>query len=169
MQEEMSKTKEMMRGNPTIYDILKQEHNDVKKLFKQIVDEQRYQDSIYMKIKNALTLHMAGEEKLFYSRLENNAETRQLVLEAYEEHDVGKKVINDIDSSSSDDVKLAKVKVLSEAIKEHINEEEGDLFKKAKKVLSSEDEHEIARQFVNEKMQKMPNMSMPNPPSPPPM
>ena len=161
MQEEMNKEKEMMRGNPTIYDILKQEHKDVKKLFKQIIDEQRYQDSIYMQIKSALVLHMAGEEKLFYPRLENNAATRQLVLEAYEEHDVGKKVINDIDSSSSDDVKLAKVKVLSEAINEHVDEEEGDLFKKAKKVLSSEDEHEIARQFMNEKMQNMPNTPPP--------
>jgi hemerythrin-like domain-containing protein len=79
----------------------------------------------------------ADEEKLFYPRLENNDETRQLVLEAYAEHDVGKKVSNDIDSSTSDDVKLEKVKVLSEAVDQHFAREEGDLFKKAKKVLSA--------------------------------
>lgn len=158
MQEEMRKEQEKLQDNATIYDILKMEHRDVKKLFKQIVDEERYQDSIYTQIKTALALHMAGEEKLFYARLENNPETRDLVLESYEEHDVGKKVINDIDSASSDDAKLARVKVLSEAIDMHIKEEEDDLFKKAKRVLSDEDEREIAKQFMDEKMAQMPKM-----------
>ena len=152
----MEQTESMRkRSNMTIYDLLKQDHKDVKKLFKQIVDENRYQDNIYMQIKKALEVHMAGEEKLLYPRLENNAETRQRVLESYEEHDIGKKVINDIDSSAADDAKLAKVKVLSEAIDQHIKQEEGDLFKKAKKVLSSDDEHEIAALFETEKMAKM--------------
>ena len=152
----MEQTESMRkRSNVTIYDLLKQDHKDVKKLFKQIVDENLYQDNIYLQIKKALEVHMAGEEKLLYSRLENNSETRQRVLESYEEHDIGKKVINDIDSSAGDDAKLAKVKVLSEAIDQHIKQEEGDLFKKAKKVLSSDDEHEIAALFETEKMAKM--------------
>jgi iron-sulfur cluster repair protein YtfE (RIC family) len=158
MQEEMRKEQEKIRDNASIYDILKMEHKDVRKLFKQIVDDQRYQDDIYMQIKNALTLHMAGEEKLFYPRLENNAETRTLTLESYEEHVLGKKVINDIDNTTDMDAKYAKVKVLSDAIDMHIKEEEDDLFKKAKKVLSDNDEKEIARQFMNEKMEKMPKM-----------
>ena len=148
-----------MKKNATIYDLLKQDHKDVKKLFKQILDENLYQDNVYIQIKNALSVHMAGEEKLFYPRLENNLETRLLVLESYEEHDVGKKVINDIDNSTDNDVKLAKVKVLSEAIDQHIKEEEGDLFKKAKKVLSSDEEFEIARLFETEKLEKLPKMS----------
>lgn len=159
LQEELNKEQEKIRDNATIYDILKLEHRDVKKLFKQIVDNDRYQDNVYMQIKTALALHIAGEEKLFYSRLENNPETRVLALEAYEEHDIGRKVINDIDNSTTDDAKFARVKVLSEAIDQHIDEEEGDLFKKAKKVLSDEDEREIARQFMNEKMQNMPKTS----------
>jgi hemerythrin-like domain-containing protein len=158
MQEEMRKEQEKINDNATIYDILKIEHRDVKKLFKQIVDEERYQDNIYMQIKTALTLHMAGEEKLFYPRLENNPETRSLVLESYEEHDLGKKIIDDIDRSTDIDAKYARVKVLSEAIDMHIKEEEDDLFKKAKRVLSDDDEREIARQFMNEKVEKMPKM-----------
>ncbi len=158
MQEELRKEQEQLRKNANIYDILKQEHRDVKKLFKQILDENRFQENVYSQIKTALSLHMAGEEKLLYPRLENNQESRQLTLESYEEHDVGKKIINDIDSSTSDDTKLAKVKVLSEAIDMHVDEEENDLFKKAKRVLSDEDEHEIAKQFMAEKMQNLPKM-----------
>ncbi len=151
-----------MRDNATIYDLLKQDHKDVKKLFKQIVDQNRYQNNVYMQIKNALSVHIAGEEKVFYNRLANNSETRQLVLSAFEEHDVGRKVISDIDNSTEDDVKLAKIKVLNEAINEHIKEEEDDLFKRAKKVLSDDEGREIGRQFTNEKMQSIPKTpSMP--------
>jgi hypothetical protein len=158
LQEEVRKEQDKLRDNATIFDILKMEHKDVKKLFKQIVDEERYQDDVYRQIETALSLHMAGEEKLFYPRLENNPETRALTLEAFEEHDVGKKIMTDIDSSTDDDTKLAKVKVLSEAIDMHIKEEEDDLFKKAKKILSDDDEREIARLFMNEKMDNMPKM-----------
>ena len=154
----------VMKRNTTIYDLLKQDHKDFKKLFKQIIGEERYQDNVYLQIKNALSTHMAAEEKVFYSRLENNEETREFTLEAYEEHDLVKKVINDIDSFVDFEVKLAKVKVLSGAINEHIKQEEDDLFKKAKKVLPDNEGRVIGRQFLNEKkqstllMSNMPNM-----------
>ncbi len=156
--ETMKKEEAELKKNATIYDLLKLEHKDVKKLFKKILDEERYQENVYMQIKNALQVHMAGEEKLLYPRLENNEETRLITLESYEEHDVGKKVMNDIDNSTDDETRFAKVKVLSEAIDNHVEEEESELFKKAKRVLSSEDEHEIARLFMNEKMEKMSKM-----------
>ena len=158
MQEEMRKEQGKLRDNATIYDILKIEHKDVKTLFKQIIDERRFQENIYTQIKNALTLHLDGEEKFLYPRLENNAETRVLALESYEEHDLGRKIINDIDNTSDIDAKYAKVKVLSEAINMHVKEEEDELFKKAKRVLSDEDERLIASQFLNEKMANMPKM-----------
>ncbi len=158
MQEEMRKEQEKLQDNATIYDILKIEHRDVKKLFKQIIDEERFQENVYNQIKMALQLHIAGEEKLLYPRLENNAESRTIALESYEEHDIGRKIINDIDNTSDADTKFARLKVLSEAIDMHVKEEEDELFKKAKRVLSDEDERTIAKDFVEEKMASMPKM-----------
>ena len=154
----MRKEQEKLRDNATIYDILKIEHKDVKRLFKQIVDEERFQENVYNQIKMALQLHMAGEEKLLYPRLENNAESRTIALESYEEHDLGRKIISDIDNTSDIDAKYAKLKVLSEAIDMHVKEEEDELFKKAKRVLSDEDERTIAKDFMDEKMAAMPKM-----------
>jgi hemerythrin-like domain-containing protein len=158
MQEELRKEQDKLRDNATIYDILKIEHKDVKRLFKQIIDEERFQENVYNQIKTALSIHMAGEEKLLYPRLENNAESRSIALESYEEHDVGKKIINDIDNATDSDEKYAKLKVLSEAIDMHIKEEENELFKKARRVLSDEDERTIAKDFMDEKMANMPKM-----------
>jgi hemerythrin-like domain-containing protein len=158
MQEELRKEQDKLRDNATIYDILKIEHKDVKRLFKQIIDEARFQENVYNQIKTALSLHMAGEEKLLYPRLENNAESRTIALESFEEHDVCRKIISDIDNTSEDDAKYAKVKVLSETVDMHVKEEESDLFKKAKRVLSDEDERMIARDFMDEKMAAIPKM-----------
>jgi hemerythrin-like domain-containing protein len=158
MQEEIRKEQDKIRDNATIYDILKLEHKDVKKLFKQIVDEERFQENIYNQIKTALQLHMAGEEKLLYPRLENNAESKTITLESYEEHDVGRKIIQDIDDTSDTDAKFAKIKVLSEVIDMHVEEEEDELFKKAKRVLSDEDERMIAKEFLDEKVSAMQKM-----------
>jgi hemerythrin-like domain-containing protein len=158
MQEEIRREQDKIRDNATIYDILKIEHKDVKKLFKQIVGEERFQESIYSQIKMALQLHMASEEKLLYPRLENNAESKNITLESYEEHDISKKIIKDIDNTSDFDAKFAKVKVLSEVIDMHVEEEEGELFKRAKRVLSDEDERMIAKDFLDEKMLAMQKM-----------
>ena len=59
MQEEMRKEQDKLRDNATIYDILKIEHKDVKRLFKQIIDEERFQENIYNQIKTAL-MHAYG-------------------------------------------------------------------------------------------------------------
>jgi hemerythrin superfamily protein len=157
MSEQAQTKRKSSREGPNIYDLLKQEHKDVKKLFKKIVDSERWDDNVYSQIKKSLQVHMAGEEKLLYPRLENNEETRSITLEAYEEHDVGKQIMNDIDMSdkSEDDRLLAKIKVLSENIDMHVKEEEDELFKKAKKVLSREDEHEIGRLFEENKTASM--------------
>ncbi len=55
----------------------------------------------------------------------------------------------------NDEMWLPKVKVLSDMIDHHIKEEEGEVFKAAKKVLSKEKEEEILGQYLQEKkMQK---------------
>ncbi|HSV49227.1 MAG TPA: hypothetical protein VLH35_02840 [Candidatus Acidoferrales bacterium] len=56
------------------------------------------------------------------------------------------------------DAKFAKFKVLSEVIDMHVKVEEDDLFKKARRVLSDDEERSIARDFMNEKTANMPNM-----------
>lgn len=139
---------------PSIYELIKRDHKELKKLFKQVDDSEKYNAGLYLQVKKALLTHMLGEEKFFYSQLENRQETRQVTLEAYEEHDVGKQIINDIDMSDNtkEDWLFAKIKVLSQATELHIRDEEDELFKKAKKVLSHKEEHEIGRLFEQEKI-----------------
>lgn len=134
----------------SIYDILKTEHREVQKLFKQIIDSGRFQADIFSQIDQALIIHMQGEEKHFYPRLESANESHELTLEAIEEHNAAKQFQKTIANSDSE-TQYAKTKVLSEMINHHIEEEEEELFKASKKVLSREDEMEIGQKFQKEK------------------
>jgi hemerythrin-like domain-containing protein len=134
----------------SIYDILKEEHKEVKELFKQILDNKKYDQKIFSQIDEKLTVHMHGEEKLLYPKLVKAEITHEKALEAIEEHKAAKqlqKTIQDADSS----VQFAKVQVFSEMIDHHVEEEETALFKQAKHVLSKEEEKEIGCQYLKEK------------------
>jgi len=72
-----------------------------------------------------LTVHTTIEEEIFYPAFLEATEQEDLHHEAAVEHDGAKKLIAEIESSGPDDDYYdAKVTVLSEMIKHHVNEEE---------------------------------------------
>ena len=71
-----------------------------------------------------LTLHTKIEEDIFYPACEGAVE-EDLLKEAYVEHDGAKVLIAEIEAGGPDDEFYdAKVKVLSEMIEHHVEEEE---------------------------------------------
>ncbi|CAN5250800.1 hypothetical protein BH09PSE1_BH09PSE1_19210 [soil metagenome] len=71
-----------------------------------------------------LKVHTTIEEEIFYPACRGKIED-DLLNEAYVEHDGAKTLINEIEASSpDDDFYDAKVKVLSEEIEHHVEEEE---------------------------------------------
>ena len=58
------------------------------------------------------TLHAHVEEKIFYPALENKEESRDITLEAYEEHKVVKDLLAELAAGSPGDEWNAKLKVL---------------------------------------------------------
>ena len=71
-----------------------------------------------------LKVHTVLEEEIFYPACRGKIE-EDLLNEAYVEHDSAKLLINEIEAASPDDEFYdAKVKVLSEMIEHHVEEEE---------------------------------------------
>jgi hypothetical protein len=84
----------------------------------------------------ALTVHTTIEEEIFYPAFLETTEDKDIHHEALVAHDGAKKLIAQIREISSEDEYFdAKVTVLSEMIKHHVNEEEqpGGMFAEAKK------------------------------------
>ena len=119
--------------------MLKADHDKVKKLFKQFerlhddeADEEA--EEVARQICNELTIHATVEEEIFYPAVRAAIDDEDLLDEAEVEHTTAKDLIAQIEgSSASDDKYAAKVMVLGEYIDHHVQEEQNEMFPKAKR------------------------------------
>ena len=106
--------------------LLKADHRTVEELFEKFekaTGDGRKQ-SIAEEICLDLSVHAQIEEEIFYPACEGKVD-EDLLKESYVEHDGAKVLIADIVAGGPDDEFYdAKVKVLSEEIKHHVEEEE---------------------------------------------
>ena len=130
------------------FKLLKKDHETVSELFKKIeATAGKAKLRIFKQLKSELDLHAHIEETILYPALEKPKATRDLTLEAYEEHKVIKDLLSELAGAKSpSDEWQAKLTVLQENVEHHVKEEENDLFDKANDVLTS-DEAERPRAF----------------------
>ena len=117
-------------------ELLESDHRKVEMLFEQYEEEKEGEEetkrSIAERICKELTAHAQLEEELFYPWLRENLgeEEMEMVEEAYVEHASAKDLIAQIEAGGTIDAAFdAKVKVLQEYIKHHVEEEENEIFK----------------------------------------
>src|SRR5690242_6022407 len=119
-------------------ELLKHDHREVESMFKQFdaEDESRSKSEIAQHICLSLIVHSEIEEELFYPAAQRalDEEDRDLISEARVEHMSLKRLIDDISGSSpDDDMFAARMTVLKEYVKHHVNEEEQELMPQVKK------------------------------------
>ena len=139
-----------------IFAILKAEHLEVKKILKKAEDTSaralKTRTELFATIYEALISHAKAEELSLYACLIEEKQFHDLMLEAEEEHHVAERLLEEIKHTPVDDERWkAKITVLRESLEHHIEEEEEELFPKAKKVLSKEEAATLAQQFLEEK------------------
>ncbi|MFZ6876376.1 hemerythrin domain-containing protein [Undibacterium sp. Di27W] len=121
--------------------LLEADHREAEDLFAQYEkakDAEKTEEKfeIARKVCAALLIHMQVEETIFYpaARAALDEEGDDLLNEAEVEHNGAKDLIKQLGETKPDDPMFdAKVKVLSEQIEHHVDEEENELFPKLKK------------------------------------
>ncbi len=111
--------------------LLKADHREVEGYFKEYegLDDKREKQALAEKICAALTVHATIEEEIFYPAARDGIDDDDLIDEAEVEHATAKQLIAEIKSmKAGDDLFDAKVKVLGEMIRHHVEEEEEELF-----------------------------------------
>lgn len=116
---------------------LKNDHRKVEALFQSYQQSSGRTDKqkLARQICQELIVHTKLEEEIFYRACRENGVEDDMLDEAQVEHDGAKILINELLSGNpQDEYYDAKVKVLSEEIKHHVNEEEkrDGIFAKAK-------------------------------------
>lgn len=141
-----------------VFELLKADHEKVAGIMEKIDETTerglKTREELFSQLKSELDLHAQLEEQIFYPALEEADETREITLEAYEEHNLVKQLLAELEAEPKDDEQwTAKFTVLKENVEHHVEEEEGEMFKKARKVLGKERAEEIGDRIQEAKRQ----------------
>ncbi len=138
------------------FELLKQDHQKVSDIFSKLEDTteraEKTRTELFATLKQELDIHAHVEETIFYPVLKREAETREITLEGFEEHNVIKRLLTELEAEDhTTEQWTAKLKVLKENVEHHVEEEEGEMFKSAREVLSKEQLDELGARMEEEK------------------
>jgi hypothetical protein len=122
-----TKRSTVRQEEPDAIALLKADHRQVEGWFEEFETARagNRKQELANQICDALKVHTNIEEEIFYPAFFEATEEEDLHNEAQVEHDGAKYLIKKIEGSGPDDELFdAQVKVLSEMIKHHVNEEE---------------------------------------------
>jgi len=137
--------------------MLTEDHRAVRKLLSELESTTergvKTREELFSRLKADLTVHEIIEEEIFYPALKEHPKAKDIVLEAYEEHDVVDTLMGELSSLPVDDERWgAKAKVMQENIEHHIEEEEGDMFKKARQVFDEAELEELGERMARRRL-----------------
>jgi hemerythrin superfamily protein len=154
--------------------LLKNDHKTVEDLFKRFEKlgprAVKSKQDIVERIVRELSIHAAIEEMFFYPAVRDavGAETDDMVLESLEEHHIVKWVLSELERMPSDHERFdAKVTVLIENVRHHVEEEEKELFPKVSKLLGKQVLDELGDVMARSK-KTVPTRPHPRSPDEPP-
>jgi iron-sulfur cluster repair protein YtfE (RIC family) len=123
-------------------DLIKDDHKRLKEIFKRAMntDDAAARASLLDQIRAELIAHERMEEDIFYPALRAASEkAKDIVLEGYEEHHVIDVILDEMFTVPEEAEQwAAKLTVLHENLEHHIEEEEREMFKRARKSMSAE-------------------------------
>jgi hemerythrin superfamily protein len=129
--------------------LLKNDHKDLEKLFKQFEKlgdgAKATKRKLVDQIIEGLAVHAAIEEQHFYPTVREQApDIEDDVLEGLEEHHIVKWTLSELEDMSPDHERFdAKVTVLIESVRHHVEEEEQEMFPKVREAMGRKSLQEL--------------------------
>ena len=126
------------RSKNAPFDLLKEDHEKVKKAFKEFEKMDRSDKEscreLVERVCAELRVHTTLEEEIVYPALREAIEDEDIMNEAAVEHETAKMLIEQLENMEPDDPNyFATFTVLGEYVMHHVKEEEGEMFPEAKK------------------------------------
>jgi hemerythrin-like domain-containing protein len=136
--------------------MLKADHDKVKKLLAELEPTTergvKTRSELFATIKGELTIHEVIEEEIFYPALKAHPKAKDIVLEGYQEHHVVDLLMGELeDLDVADETWGAKALVMKENIEHHIEEEEGEMFPKARQVFDRQELEDLGARMAARK------------------
>ena len=130
-------------ASPDAIALLKQDHEKVRGLLGQFENATgARRQKLLTQIEKELKVHTTIEEEIFYPAYREAArkkEDKKLFFEAVEEHHVVDMVLPEMNEGSSPEELKAKAKVLKDLVEHHAEEEEKEMFPRARKAMDRDE------------------------------
>lgn len=144
----------------SVFELLKSDHGKIASIFEKLgtTTERavKTREDLFARLKDELEIHSYIEELLFYPAIRNDPKIRAAVLEGYEKHHLIKVLLKELTSIPVDSEHwTAKLRVLRKTVEQHVEEEEGDVFKKAGELLSKEEADDLGARMEEEKQRDL--------------
>lgn len=148
-----------------LFALLERDHRAVRGLLEQahdtIDDDPEGARLLVAEATIQLLAHARGEERTLYPALERHRAATDLALEGREEHAVLESLVGKLAAARTVDATFkAKLKVLTEILDHHVDEEEEQMFPEAREVLGAERLTAIAAAFIAEKQAELARLSL---------
>ena len=140
----------------TILKALKADHDEFKRMLKAILENKvgKKRRELFVQFKSKLTAHSRAEEKTFYGPLKTTEEGKTKALEGAVEHGVVDRLLADLAAARHTEAEtwVARCAVLQELLEHHIEQEESDFFKTARKLFDRTALEKMGKAFATEKL-----------------
>lgn len=137
-----------------IYEILKKEHDEVKALADQLVEEQdsKKRSELIQKITDELVPHSRAEEWVLYNVLRDLDKSTEQVNHSYKEHVKAEALLRSLSVTEAVHINWKSgAENFRDYLNHHIEEEQGKIFPAAKKILSEQEAVLLGKAFIEAK------------------
>ncbi|HEX6084778.1 MAG TPA: hemerythrin domain-containing protein [Thermoanaerobaculia bacterium] len=139
--------------------LLKEDHKKVMELLESLERATgARRTKLLGQIEQELTVHTQIEEEIFYPAYRDAArkkEDKTMYYEAVEEHNVVKVFLPEAAGGANNEELKAKAKVLKELVEHHAEEEEKEMFPRAKQTMDREELRELGERMAARKRELM--------------
>jgi hemerythrin-like domain-containing protein len=134
-------------------DLLEEDHRKVKKMLAEgeatTERAEVTRSELYATLRREMEIHERIEEEIFYPALKEHPKARDIVLEGFEEHHVVDEIMGELgETDVTDETWAAKFSVMKENIEHHIEEEEGEMFSKARQAFDNDALDELGARML---------------------
>ena len=138
--------------------LLRGDHEKVKRMLEELdattERAKKTRTEMFERLKHDLTIHETIEEEILYPALIEFAKTKDITLEAFEEHHVVDLIVAELEATPvTDETWGAKLTVMKENLEHHIEEEEDEMFKQARQVMDHDELAELGDKMDARKKQ----------------
>lgn len=140
--------------------LITRDHREMEKLFDRLEKERDQRPQLLKKVAAMLTAHSRAEEAEVYPAAATEAQERDEIEHASQEHEDAERLLHELESLDPDSEEFdATLREFVGMIKEHVEEEETEILPTLRDAVDEQRLEELGREFTERREQELARLS----------